>query len=64
MNQLIYIFVEGRGFVMSFDHSGPRLQFTLYPSLAQDFDTEQQAKHIIKVNQLVPGECTFMTFTK
>ena len=59
MNKQIYIFVAGRGFVMSFDLSGTSLAFTQYLNQAQDFDTEQQAKYIIRVN-LDPEDCVLI----
>jgi hypothetical protein len=64
MNKKIYIFVAWRGFVMSFDQSGPNLAFTQYPKQAQDFDTEQQAKYIIRINKLDPAECFLMDWNK
>jgi hypothetical protein len=57
MNKPIYIYVADKGFVKDFDLSGPDLRFTQYPTLAQDFDTVQQANHIIRHNVLDPVEC-------
>lgn len=57
MTKPIYIFVSNKGFVKDFDLSGPELQFTQYPTLAQDFDTVQQANHVIRMNVLDPVEC-------
>lgn len=56
----IYIYVADKGFVMDFDKSGPELKFTQYIASAQDFDTVQQANHIIRVNGLDPVGCALL----
>lgn len=60
MRQPIYLFVAGQGFVKNFDLTGPVLEFTQYVTQAQDFETESQARHIIRANSLQPAQCFLM----
>jgi hypothetical protein len=57
MTKPIYIYVADKGFVRDFDLAGPVLMFAQYPTLAQDFETVQQANHVIRVNGLDPISC-------
>lgn len=53
----IYIYVADKGFVKDFELGGTELQFTQYPTLAQEFDTTTQANHTIRMNCLTPVDC-------
>ena len=56
----IYIFVAGKGFIMSFESSGPELKFTQDINNSQDFDLISQARFTIAENDLNPSECVLL----
>lgn len=56
------IFEDNKGFVMDYDLSGPELKYTMKPSEAEVFDTQQQAKYAIKVNNLPVDKTSLLRY--
>ena len=56
------IFLDYVGFVMNFELSGPELKYTMKPTEAEVFDTQQQAKHAIKVNNIPVDKVSLLQY--
>lgn len=49
---MLLMYVNGMGFVMDFELSGPELMYTSVVAQAQQFDTRSQIRHIMISNDI------------
>lgn len=60
MTKPIFLYVDGKGFVMDFEKSGPELKFAQCIVASENFETVSQANHTIRSNHLDPVSCVLL----